>query len=199
MTPVGSETGWSGGALDDLPCYVSEDDGDAPRSRPMARTVARLRSPTGASRGWVPGTAPVFAAHSTTTSTFGGARAGIVVVISRVVSIAPDQAETTLRQWWGDLGSGGAVAVDDELVQVGSPVHDGGWPVLCRLSADLPRSWRRSGLHLQLDVLAWSSWDTALDLRPCGSTSPTTRYFRTGHALLDRITADLRGAAVPSG
>ena len=181
--------------LEDLPCYLTEVDEPASPLRHRCSAPAR--------RGWksdrTASSTPAPPPHNPFAMTYGiwGTTAEPMLVISRVIDIAPDRIEALLQAWWHAQRPEVAVAevtvdVHDDRVTLGAPVHDGVTACLCHLSADLKPSWRLRALHLQLDVLPWSSWQSELDLRPRRATRPTPRYFRMGHGLLDVIVRGVR-------
>ena len=192
VNAIPDDDGWLGGPVDELPLYVTGIVASHVRGR-----SADGRVTPGAGR-WAGGSraaAPALACWRTATDPSGAAGAPATLVITRIIGVAPELAETTVGAWWRALGPRAVIKVTNRYVMLGAPVHDGYPTVICHLPATIRRSWRSRAVHLELGLAAWSSSDTEIDLRPRRRVGPLSRYFRVGHAIVDRVADDLHDLA----
>jgi hypothetical protein len=178
---------WAGQSLhddryDDLPAYLTEPapaerrpshlrDGIA---RALQRSATRSDSPNGTSVPFgerTPGQSPVFA---------------------RMVPLRGDRLTGALDAWWAAQAKGGVVTVQRRL-QLGLPQGDigSGWRLTGRLRRLTTFHW------VPVVVELWPMYKdfTTMTMTPQAHVLPSKRYFRLGHAVLDRLWADLAGLA----
>jgi hypothetical protein len=112
----------------------------------------------------------------------------------RVISVPGDRLPSVLRAWWREGADDGRMVVHRRL-RLGPPNVDAGiWSMRGRLRR-LPCHW----VPVELDLWAHSTYNTRVVLRPKRRVHASSRYFRIGHAVVDRLTEDLtRLAGAPS-
>ena len=118
------------------------------------------------------------------------------LVMRRILLVDPTECSAVLERWCGEERDGVTVwlRVRDRTVEirVQPNVGDVG---LARVAILVRRPWLRRPLRLELDVSAFSSWRTGLELRPSRRVNGRVRYFAFGHEFLDRLSALLAGTA----
>lgn len=186
---------WAGVLVDELPLYVLEDEREA-RQRLRALAVAvrgqwRTLSSSAPAGGWWP---------SVQRQPLVPTSMPVMLVITRVIDLAPGLTMNALEQWWQERQSGVALAVGPDLLEVERPARSGSSsPCLMRVRTRLHRPSRWSPpQRLDLEVLGWSASRTELDLRPVGPVRRTHHFFAIGHELLAAVAGELF-ARVPEG
>ena len=105
----------------------------------------------------------------------------------RVISVPGDRLPAVLRTWWRQgAADDGSLLVHRRLRLDPPHVDTGIWCMRGRLRR-LPCRW----VPVELDVWPHSSYRTRLVLRPRRRVHVSRRWFRVGHAVLDRLTEDL--------
>jgi hypothetical protein len=165
-------------SLDELPLYALPDE---PDRRGLVAYLQRCWADRGtASTGWW--------AASPRPRTDVELRRSVVLVISRVIDVAPPDAVAAFERW---AAADGALAVQvgiDEL-EVATPARKAdAVGCLCSARCRLRRG-RWPAQRLELEVVPWSGTRTELDLRPVGFDRRTYHYISVGHGLLDAVAA----------
>jgi len=109
----------------------------------------------------------------------------------RLVRVPGSSLAAALEEWWSGAGDEGFVVVDRRFL-LGEP-HGGqraGWTMRGRV-----RRVRPIWVPVVVDVWAFSDRWTMMTMTPQARVLCSPRYFRTGHAVLDRLTAALTATA----
>jgi hypothetical protein len=105
----------------------------------------------------------------------------------RLVKVPGASLAATLDEWWSGASDEGFVVVDRRFL-LGEP-HGGqraGWTMRGRV-----RRLRPIWVPVVVDVWAFNDRWTMMTMTPQARVLCSPRYFRTGHAVLDRLTAAL--------
>jgi hypothetical protein len=117
-----------------------------------------------------------------------------VLVISRVIDVAPPAAVAALELWSGTASTVTVQVGLDEL-EVSAPARNADVVGrLCSARCRLRRG-RWPAQRLELEVVPWSATRTELDLRPVGFDRRTYHYISVGHGLLDAVAARVMAVA----
>jgi hypothetical protein len=170
---------------DDLPCYLTEPAvaGDSTLRR-LRQGLARLQQPAAVStRSAGPISVPL-----------GGQPPRMSPVFARMVPLDRGQLPATLHAWWATRARSGAVTVLRRL-QLGPPTCDeaAGWTMTGRVR-------RLTALHwVPVVIELWPVHEefTRLTMTPQTNVLASRRYFRLGHHVLDRLSADLAEVTAP--
>jgi hypothetical protein len=170
---------------DDLPAYLTEPPSASRRSLGQWRDdVSRaLQRDTVAQ---LPASAPAVP--------FGGVTPRLPTTFSRMVALRRDLLPLAIEDWWESGQKDGSVRVHRRL-QLKLPEGDAGtgWRMQGRVR-------RLTTLHwIPVVVELWPMYDefTMMTMTPQRPVLATKRYFRLGHAVLDRLWADLASRAPP--
>jgi hypothetical protein len=109
----------------------------------------------------------------------------------RLVKVPGSSLAATLDEWWTGASDGEFAVVDDRFI-LGEP-HGGqraGWTMRGRV-----RRLRPIWIPVVVDVWAFNDRWTMMTMTPQARVLCSPRYFRTGHAVLDRLTAALSATA----
>jgi hypothetical protein len=119
---------------------------------------------------------------------FDGHPAGVSPVFSRMVPLRRSLLAAALEDWWTAGARTGYVTVQRRL-RLEAPVGDvaAGWLIRGRVRRLTGRHW------IPVVVELWPKYDdlTMMTMTPQSHVLATKRYFRIGHAVLDRLWADL--------
>lgn len=184
---TGSVAG-TGDALDPLPLYVLEDEREARhRLRQLGTAVrgqwrALATVGTGSTNPW-----PTMQRQPVV------AQMPAMLVVTRVIDLAPQAALAAFDQWWQDDVAPPQLTVGADTLEVVRP-HRASPSTSCLLRM---RTRLHHGAHwappqrLDLEVLSWSAVRTELDLRPVGPFRRTHHFFAVGHDLLRAVATQL--------
>jgi hypothetical protein len=163
----------------DLPAYLSEPPSGSRRSlREWRDDFARAR-PRAAATAHPEGTPSV---------PFGGSSPRLSPTFSRMVALRRDRLPAALDSWWEAGEKAGSVRVHRRL-QLKLPQGDAGvgWRMEGRVR-------RLTTLHwIPVVVELWPMYDefTMMTMTPQRPVLASKRYFRLGHAVLDRLWMEL--------
>jgi hypothetical protein len=119
---------------------------------------------------------------------FDGHPAGVSPVFARMVPLRRSLLAVALADWWGARARAGYVTVQRRL-RLEAPEGDvaAGWLIRGRVRRLTGRHW------VPVVVELWPKYDdlTMMTMTPQSHVFATKRYFRIGHAVLERFWADL--------
>ena len=185
MTDV--PTGSAAGEIDALPMYVLEDEREARHRLRQLGTAVRgqwraLASATPSASPW-----PTMQRQPLI------AQAPAMLVVTRVIDLAPQVAVEAFDRWWADADGSPRLTVGGDELEVVRP-HRAASSTSCLLRVRTrlhhPARWVPTQ-RLDLEVLSWSPVRTELDLRPIGPIRRTHHFFAVGHDLLSAVAAQL--------
>jgi hypothetical protein len=164
---------------EDLPAYLL--DPPAPRRS----RVQWLRDALAATEAQPVGsTRPVTVAAMP----YGGQPTKPSPVFARMVPLHPVTLSGALDAWWSARARSGTVTVHHQL-QLGRPEPDGahGWTMKGRVRRLTSLHW----VPVRLELWPLHEHFTRMTLTPQSHVFTSRRYFRVGHTVLDRLSADL--------
>jgi hypothetical protein len=170
---------------DDLPPYLAETPAAQRSWQGWRDALSRLRQRDS------------IAPHTTGASpvAFSGLTPRLSPTFSRMVELHRDRLPSALDAWWAAGQKAGSLQVYRRL-QLKPPEGDarGGWRMRGRIR-------RLIALHsIPVVVELWPRYDdfTIMTMTPQRPVLATRRYFRIGHAVLDRLWAELAAQETPS-
>jgi hypothetical protein len=114
-------------------------------------------------------------------------RAPLSAGFFRMVELPGSRLGAALAEWWTTANNQGVVAVDRRF-EVGEPDGQGpGWTMRGRIRRVPRLRWTAVIIDMWPAHERW----TMLTMTPQSRVVCTRRYFRTGHRVLDRLTATL--------
>jgi hypothetical protein len=163
---------------DDLPPYLAEPPSAtiaAPRERRVLSTAYRkATAPPGTPcRPGVP---------------FGGQACGVSPVFALNVPVGRSRLAEAVYAWWAAGVEGGVVKVQRRL-QLGPPEGDGtiGWAMRGQVRRLTHRRW----VPVAVELSPIREHFTRMTMTPQVHVSVSRRYFRIGHSVLARLSAEL--------
>ena len=171
----------------DLPLYVLDDEREARHRLRQLGTTARGQWRALASA--VPSTNP----WPTIQRQPLVPQMPAMLVVTRVIDLAPDTTLAAFDDWWADAGGPVRLVVGgDELEVVRPHRRPATTSCLLRVRTRLHHATRWvPPQRLDLEVVSWSTVRTELDLRPIGPIRRTHHFFAVGHDLLSAVAAQL--------
>jgi len=126
---------------------------------------------------------------------FGGTTPRVSATFSRMVTLRRDRLPAALDAWWEAGEKAGSVRVHRRL-QLQPPEGDAGagWRMQGRVR-------RLTTLHwIPVVVELWPMYDqfTMMTMTPQRPVLTSKRYFRLGHAVLDRLWQELASRSDPA-
>ncbi len=124
---------------------------------------------------------------------FGGQSPRLSPVFERVVDLHRGSLPATLEAWWSARARAGAVTVQHRL-QLRRPERQGtgGWKIQGRVRRLTTLHW----VPVQIDLWPVHEDLTRLTMSPEGHVLASSRYFRLGHYVLDRLSEELAGISL---
>jgi hypothetical protein len=110
-----------------------------------------------------------------------------------MVPVGRARVAAAVYEWWADRAKAGVVTVQRRL-ELERPDGDAalGWAVRGRV-----RHWsRRRWVPVLIELLPVRDNFTRMTMTPLVHVFVSKRYFRIGHTVLDRLTADLAGTSL---
>jgi hypothetical protein len=185
---------WDQDRLAALPPYLVEQPhrGRPVVQRPEPAVVVTPRIPPSVESAWVwlAGARPDRTSMST------------VATISRRVDLSPPDALWAVRCWWRDHQSSPWLEAGRDRLELADPDTTPMPGCLCRLFGRLHLHLVWPNMRVELDLSAWSTTESQIELRPARiprSAFRERRFFDAAHAMLEALVAEVTMPVQPAG